>query len=277
VFQEDPQFELTGRTVQVKDEISTIESGFKIQPLRGAEFINLSDYSIGENVSILFSMVSKRICQQINTKICENANDTLNQAESAAYINFQGKKCMGTNRKCVCYIHRKYPLGTNLGQYSLLPNTPDDIKKSVNDGIGDIVSFLESASWSVLYFLQSYITFLDVKDKYRIPGMYAHNTWTRTRLREALPLNSMRVWIIGRAFTSTTTFTTLLYPVYPKIWMKIPSYFTSCFLPTYSLFQCVLEMLFVSILLFTIVALIPQKMESKFSVVMSLQKHATPK
>jgi hypothetical protein len=74
----------------------------------------------------------------------------------------------------VCYGHRKDPLGTKLGQYSLLPNTPDDVKKSVNDGIGDIVSFLEPASRSVFYSLQSSITFLDVKNKYRIPGMYAH-------------------------------------------------------------------------------------------------------
>jgi hypothetical protein len=48
VFQEDPQFELAGRTVQVKDDVSTIESGVKIQLLHGAEFINLSDYNIVE-------------------------------------------------------------------------------------------------------------------------------------------------------------------------------------------------------------------------------------
>jgi hypothetical protein len=46
--------------------------------------------------------------------------------------------------------------------------------KKMNDGIGDIVSFLESASRSVFHSLQSSITFLDVKDKYRIPGMYGH-------------------------------------------------------------------------------------------------------
>jgi ectoine hydroxylase-related dioxygenase (phytanoyl-CoA dioxygenase family) len=46
--------------------------------------------------------------------------------------------------------------------------------KKLNDGIGDIVSFLESALRSFLYSLQSSITFLDVKDKYRIPDMYAH-------------------------------------------------------------------------------------------------------
>jgi hypothetical protein len=50
---------------------------------------------------------------------------------------------MRTHITYVCYGHRKDPLGTTLGQYSLLPNTPDDVKKSVNDGIGDIVSFIE--------------------------------------------------------------------------------------------------------------------------------------
>jgi hypothetical protein len=152
VFQEDPQFELAGRTVQVNDTVSTIESGVKIQPLHGAEFINLYDYRIVEiinptyygvemdmskvqNVSMLFSMVSKRRCQQINKIMWEKAKDTLNQAESEAYINVRGKKCMGTNRTYVCYGHHKDPLGTKLGQYSLFPNTPDDVKKSVNDGI----------------------------------------------------------------------------------------------------------------------------------------------
>jgi hypothetical protein len=81
---------------------------------------------------------------------------------------------MGTNRTYVCYSHRKDTLGTNLGQYSLLPNTPDDFKKSVHDGIGDIVSFQESASRSVLYSLQSSINFLDVKEKCIILYMYAH-------------------------------------------------------------------------------------------------------
>jgi hypothetical protein len=53
---------------------------------------------------------------------------------------------MVTHRTYVCCGHRKDPLSKNSGQYSLLPNTPDDVKKSVNDGIEDIVSFLESAS-----------------------------------------------------------------------------------------------------------------------------------
>jgi hypothetical protein len=86
VFQEDPQFELAGRTVQFKDGVATIHSGVKIQPLHGAEFSKLSDYNIVEitnptysgvamgiskiqNVSMLFSMVSKRRCQQINKKL----------------------------------------------------------------------------------------------------------------------------------------------------------------------------------------------------------------
>jgi hypothetical protein len=47
----------------------------------------------------------------------------------------------------------------------------DEVNKLVSDGIGDIVSFLESASRSVFYSLQSSITFLDVKDKYKIPDM----------------------------------------------------------------------------------------------------------
>jgi hypothetical protein len=267
--------------VQVKDEISTIESGVKIKPLRGAEFISLSDYSIVEitnpkysgvamgmrknqNVSMLFSMVSKRRCQQINTQMCEKAKDTLNRAESAAHINVRGKKYIGANRTYVCYGHRKEPFGTNLGQYSLLPNTPDDVKTSVNDSIGDIVSFLESASRSFLYSLQSSVTFLDVKDKYIIPGMYVHKHLDKDTSTRGLPLNSVWVGIIGRAFTSTMIFTTLLYLVYPKKWMTIPSYFTLCFLPTELLFQCVLEMYFVSILLFTIAALISQNMESFF-------------
>jgi hypothetical protein len=72
-------------------------------------------------------------------KIWEKAQDTLNQAESVAYINARGNKCLGTNRTYVCYGHRKYPLGTKICKYSRLPNTPDDVKKSVNDGIGDIV------------------------------------------------------------------------------------------------------------------------------------------
>jgi hypothetical protein len=48
VFQEDPEFELAGHTVQVKDDVSTIQSGVNIQPLHGAEFIKLSDYNIVE-------------------------------------------------------------------------------------------------------------------------------------------------------------------------------------------------------------------------------------
>jgi hypothetical protein len=79
VFQDDPQFELAGRTVQVKDYVSTIETGVKNKPLHCAKFIHLSDYrtvditysgmatgmSKIQDVSMLFSMASKRICQQI--------------------------------------------------------------------------------------------------------------------------------------------------------------------------------------------------------------------
>jgi ribosomal protein L22 len=97
--------------VQVKDAISIIKTGVKIEPLQGEKFIRLSDYSIVEitnptysvaamgmskkqNVSMLFSMVRKRICQQINNKSWEKAKDTLNQAQYAAYINVRGKKCI---------------------------------------------------------------------------------------------------------------------------------------------------------------------------------------
>jgi hypothetical protein len=142
VYQEDPQFELAGGTVQVKDDVSTIETGVKIQPLYGAKFIHLSDYSIVEitnpthsgvamgmikiqNESMLFSMVSKRRCQQINKKCGKRVKDTLNQEESEAYINVRSKKCMVTNTAYVYDVHCKDPLGTKLGQYSLLPNTPD--------------------------------------------------------------------------------------------------------------------------------------------------------
>jgi hypothetical protein len=83
--------------VQINDNVSTIDSGVKIQLLHGAKFIHLSDYIIVEitnptlcgvemgmiksqNVSMLFSMVSKRRCQQINNIMWEKAKDTLNQA-----------------------------------------------------------------------------------------------------------------------------------------------------------------------------------------------------
>jgi hypothetical protein len=146
VFQEDPEFKLAGRTVQVKDDVS-IQSGVKVQPIHGAEFIKWYDYNIVEitnptysgvamgmrkiqNVSMLISTVSKRRFQQIKNRMWEKAKYTLNQAEKATYINVRGKKCFGTNRTYVCYGHRKDPLGTKLGQYSLLPNNPDDVKKN---------------------------------------------------------------------------------------------------------------------------------------------------
>jgi hypothetical protein len=61
-----------------------------------------------------------------------------------------------------------------IGSYSLLPNTPDDVKKKIHYGIGDIDVFLEAASMSVLYSLQSSNTFVDVTDKYKVPDMYDH-------------------------------------------------------------------------------------------------------
>jgi hypothetical protein len=184
---------------------------------------------------------------------------------------------VGANITYVCYCHHTDPLGTKLGQYSLLPNTPDDDKKSVNDGILDIVSFLESTSRSILYSLQSSITFLDVKEKYRIPDIYAHKHLDKdisTRGFANQFCVGVDYWLsihIDNIFYYTTL------SCLSENTVTIPSYFTLCFLPTESLFQCVLEMSFVSILLFTIDALIPRNMESIFLVVMSLQKHATPK
>jgi hypothetical protein len=80
VFQEDPQFDLLGDIVQVKDDISQIESGVKIYPLVSAKFMYLPDCSAvdinnptysrmamgmikEENVAILFRTVSKSRCQ----------------------------------------------------------------------------------------------------------------------------------------------------------------------------------------------------------------------
>jgi hypothetical protein len=91
--------------------------------------------SKNQNVSSLFSMVSKMRCQQINNKMWEREKDTLNQAQSAAYITERGKKCMGTNTTYVCYGHRNDPLGTKLGKYSLLPSMPDEVNKLVDGGI----------------------------------------------------------------------------------------------------------------------------------------------
>jgi hypothetical protein len=147
VIQKYPEFELAGRTVQVQDDVSTIQSGVNIKPLQGAELINFSEYNIVQitnptysgvamgmskiqNISMLFSTVSKKRFQKINKKMWEKAKDTLNQAEKATYINLRRKKCVGANRMYLCYGHRKDPLGTKFGQYSLLPNTPDDVKKT---------------------------------------------------------------------------------------------------------------------------------------------------
>jgi hypothetical protein len=54
-------------------------------------------------------------------KMWEKAKDTLNQAESAAYINIQGHNCMGTNITYVCYGHRKDPLGKSLANTHCCP------------------------------------------------------------------------------------------------------------------------------------------------------------
>jgi hypothetical protein len=86
MFQEDPQFDLAGDAVKVKDDISQIESGVKMEPLDGAKFIYLLNYSIveinnptysgvemgmskEEIVAMLVSKVSKRRCA-IKSKKC---------------------------------------------------------------------------------------------------------------------------------------------------------------------------------------------------------------
>jgi hypothetical protein len=42
LFQENPQFDLAGNVLQMKDDISQIESGVAMEPLDGAKFIYLS-------------------------------------------------------------------------------------------------------------------------------------------------------------------------------------------------------------------------------------------
>jgi hypothetical protein len=83
----------------------------------------------------------------------DKANETLDLAQSADYTNVRGKTCVGTDFTYVCYGHRKDSLGKKLGQYSLLPNMPDEVMKKINEGIGDIAVFVEAASRSVLYSL----------------------------------------------------------------------------------------------------------------------------
>ena len=126
------------------------------------------------NVAMLFSKVNRRRCQEINKKTWDKAKETLDLAQSVSYTNVRGKKCRGTHSTYVCFGHRKDPLGKTLGRYSLLPNTPDTVKKQVNDSIGDLVILLEAASRSVLYCLQSTRMFLNVKDKYKIPDVFDH-------------------------------------------------------------------------------------------------------
>jgi hypothetical protein len=91
-----------------------------MEPLDGAKFVYLSDYIIlelnnptysgvamgiskEENVSMLFSKVSKMRYQQINNKMWDKAKESLNLAQSAAYTNVRGSKCVGTNSTYVCY------------------------------------------------------------------------------------------------------------------------------------------------------------------------------
>jgi hypothetical protein len=61
-----------------------------------------------------------------------------------------------------------------LGHYSFLTNTPHTMKKQVHEEIRNIGIALEGASRLMLYAMQSSVTLLDVKDKYRIPEVYDH-------------------------------------------------------------------------------------------------------
>jgi hypothetical protein len=123
---------------------------------------------------MLFSKVSKSRCQQINTNVWDKARKTLDFAHSVAYTIVRGKNRLGTHSTYVCYGQRKDPLGMTLGPYSLLPITPDNIKKQVHKEIGNLVFTLDDASRSILYSMQSSKTFLDVKDKYQIPEVFDH-------------------------------------------------------------------------------------------------------
>jgi hypothetical protein len=176
---------------------------------------------------------------------------------------------MGTNTTYVCYGHRKDPLGTKLGQYSLLPNTPDEVKKSVKDGIGYIVSFLESA--------QSSITFFDVKDKYRITDIYNHkhldkDTSTRgftTQFYVGVDYwpsihidNDFYYTTLSCLSENTDDNSILCYFVFPSYIVAFPMRpgDVVCFNPL--IHHCCTD---------------PTKHGVNFSVVMSLEKHATPK
>jgi hypothetical protein len=132
VFQKDPQFDLAGDIVQVKDTISQIESGFTMDHLDGATLVLLSDYIVVElshwtysgvvmgmskdkNLAMLFRKVSKRRCQQINKTMWDKEKETFDLAQSVAYTNVRGKSCLGAHSTYVCYGHRTDPMGKTLG------------------------------------------------------------------------------------------------------------------------------------------------------------------
>jgi hypothetical protein len=86
LYQEDSKFDLAGDTVQVWDDVCP-RNNIQLDPLYGAWFLSLSDYSVADlinpkfagavmglskdkNVAMLFRKVSKRRCQQINKKVC---------------------------------------------------------------------------------------------------------------------------------------------------------------------------------------------------------------
>jgi hypothetical protein len=159
----------------------------------------------------------------------------------------------------------------------LLLDTPYNIKEQVHEEIGDIVVALEDSSRSVLYSLQSLSSFLDVKDNYKIPEVFDQKNMHKKTVRRCyttqfcIGVNYWYIVHINKDFYYTTLsclvadrndkfIQLLLFP--PR---------------TEFLSQCILEMLFVSVLLFTIAALIQSNLESESLAVSCQQKHATPR
>jgi hypothetical protein len=103
--------------------------------------------------------------------VWDKARETLDLTQSVTYTNARGTK---THSTYVYYGHRNAPLGMALGHYSLLPNTPDHIKKQVHNEIGNIVVDLADTSRSVFLLNTIIKQLLDVNDKYQIMEVFDH-------------------------------------------------------------------------------------------------------
>jgi hypothetical protein len=101
LYKEYANFDLAGNVVQVWDAISP-KKDYQTESLYGACFLGLSAYSVvgmtnptysgvmmgvskEKNVTMLFSKVITRRCQQMNKKMWANATKTLDLAQSVAY------------------------------------------------------------------------------------------------------------------------------------------------------------------------------------------------